>query len=954
MAHGKSLLFLVLSLFLVSACAQQTEHIASVSAPRERPVWAFEESDVPVDPAYRFGRLPNGMRYVIRQNATPKGTAMVRMEIAAGSLDERDDERGYAHFVEHMAFNGSTNVPEGEMIRLLERKGLAFGADTNAQTSFDRTTYMLDLPRNDPALLDTALMLMRETASELTITPEAVERERGVVLAEMRDRNSWQLRNVQDQLDFLNPQARYAQRMPIGKAETLNAATAESLRSFWQREYVPSQTALVVIGDFPVDKVEAAIRARFESWAATPAEKTPDAGPVLFDDRGRTDIYIDPALSERTTASRHAPWLDEPDSIAQRRENVLRQIAYGIINRRFQTVSRQPQPPFRGAGFGTGDVFRAGRTTNLVVDTVDGKWRAGLIAAAEEYRRAMDYGFSEAEVDEQVANIRTGTRNAAASASTRSNSALMSAVFEMLRDDLVPASPENALERLEAFIPLITPESVMAALRREAVPLKDPLIRFQGRKEPQGGAKAIRDAWNIAMREKVRQGTVAAPGAFAYTDFGPLGTIASDIREPALGIRQIRFTNGVRLNVKRTDLAKERVSVRLAIDGGDFLNTRSNPLATEMVSFLADGGLGKHSQDELQTILAGRTVSTSMDTNAEAFVASGDTTPADLEVQLALMAALVSDPGYRMEGEVRYRLNVNNFFAQMRATPASALNNAIGGLLSDDDPRFTLQKVEDYRKLTFAKLKADIADRLAKGAIEIGIVGDVEEDAAVTLVAKTFGAMPVREADFQPYAEQRKRAFTQDRTRRVIRHTGPSDQSIIRFTWPTRDDSDPQEAMALELLERVVRIELTETLREKLGKAYSPSATSSPSSVWTGYGTFAAAASVDVTELAATREAIVETMASLREAPISEDMLLRARQPMLEALENALKTNRGWMSLVDRAQTEGDRIDRQIKASERLLTVTPEDLQKLAQRYLTAKGALEILVLPEGVEVPKL
>jgi zinc protease len=153
--------------------------------------WAFETSDVPVDPGFTFGTLPNGMRYVLRENHTPANTVLVRLRIGSGSLEETDEERGLAHFVEHMAFNGSTRVPEGEMVRLLEREGLAFGADTNASTGFETTTYKLDLPRSDPKLIDTALMLMRETASELTISAEAVARERGVILAEKRDRTTY-------------------------------------------------------------------------------------------------------------------------------------------------------------------------------------------------------------------------------------------------------------------------------------------------------------------------------------------------------------------------------------------------------------------------------------------------------------------------------------------------------------------------------------------------------------------------------------------------------------------------------------------------------------------------------------------------------------------------------------------------------------------------------------------
>ena len=235
----------------LAACAAQPARLTS--APK--PTWAFEQSDLPPDPAFRFGELDNGMRFIIRRNATPAGTAQVRMDIATGSLDERESERGYGHFVEHMAFNGSKNVPEGEMIKLLERNGLSFGADTNAQTSFEQTLYMLDLPRADPKLLDTALVLMRETASELTIDAEAVARERGVVLSELRDGQGWQRTNLEDQLAFFYPAATYPKRLPIGTVEALNAATAEALKSFWAREYVPSKTTMIVVGDFDLPRI---------------------------------------------------------------------------------------------------------------------------------------------------------------------------------------------------------------------------------------------------------------------------------------------------------------------------------------------------------------------------------------------------------------------------------------------------------------------------------------------------------------------------------------------------------------------------------------------------------------------------------------------------------------------------------------------------------------------------
>jgi zinc protease len=595
-------------------------------------------------------------------------------------------------------------------------------------------------------------------------------------------------------------------------------------------------------------------------------------------------------------------------------------------------------------------VFRAGRTTTLDISTVDGEWRAGLIAAALEYRRALAFGFTPAEVAEQVANVRTAHRNAVAASATRANAALVQAALGLVRDDEIPATPESALARLEAFVPEISPEVVLAALKREALSLDDPLIRFSGRSAPAGGAAALRSAWNAAAKTTLVATADPAAAAFAYTDFGPPGTVASDSREPALGIRSLRFANGVRLNLKQTELEQGRVLVQLSLDGGDMIATRANPLATEMISAFAAGGLVKHSQDELETILAGRTVGVNFGSSPETFDATAQTTPTDLGLQLQLLSAYLTDPGYRPEGETIYRQSINNFFAQKDATPVSALVNAMGGILSDNDPRFTLADPEAYRALTFARLKADIADRLVHGAIEIGIVGDIPEDQAIALVGRTLGALPPREPDFRGYPEQRVRPFTSDYARRTIRHGGPKDQSVIRYTWLTRDGDDPVASLKLALLERIVRIELTESLRETLGKAYSPAASSDLSRVWRGYGTFGIAASVDVADLPATRAAINATLAELREKPVSADVLQRAREPLLEGLANALKSNRGWLALVTRAQTEPDRIDRQQKADARIRALTAGDIQAMARQYLTPKGAVEINVLAEGAE----
>ncbi len=909
--------------------------------------WEVEESDIPVDPAFRFGRLDNGMRYILRQNSTPEGTALVRLHIGSGSLDETDSERGLAHFIEHMAFNGSANVPEGEMVKLLEREGLAFGADTNATTTFETTTYKLDLPRNDAALLDTALMLMRETASNLTIAQDAVDRERGVVLSERRDRYSFAYKETVDQLDFTAPGARFNDRLPIGTAEVLENATAEELRALYRRTYVPANAVLVIVGDFPLAEMETAVRQHFASWQAAPDPAEPYAGPADITRSGETRIYLDPALNERVQVMRLAPWSERPDTVANRQQALLRQIGYGVINRRLQTLARAADAPFRSAGYGTGDVFEAARTTSLVVDTEDGKWRSGLDVAATELRRALAFGFSEAEVAEQVARIRTALENGVNGSKTRTNGALMAAALQLVEDQQVPSTPESSLARFEAFAPQITPETTLAAVLAEAAPMDDPLIRFEGRAAPEGGEAALREAWQQAQMAELSAPDHAAAAEFAYTDFGQPGAVVADTRDERFGFRLIRFANGVRLNLKQTDIRKDRISFRLTLDGGQLLETRDAPLKTALVSSLPQGGLGKHSQDQLESILAGRSVQLSIASKDDGFSMGGGTTPRDLELQLQLVAALLTDPGYRAEGVERYRRSVKSFFASLDATPAQALGNQLGGILSDQDPRFTLQPQAAYEALSFEQLAADIGDRLAHGAIELALVGDFDEQTAIALVAKTLGALPPREPDFNARMEARQRDFTQDRSTRQITHSGEPDQALVRMTWPTTDDSDLAETLRLSLLDRVVQIELQDQLREDLGKSYSPSSNSSPSKAWPGYGTFALAASVDVKEVEATRAAIRDMLVSLRNAPVDQDVLDRARQPLLEAYDNMLDTLGGWMTLADRAQSEATRLERFELAPDILKAITPQDILATAQRYLAPEDAVEVLVLPK-------
>lgn len=930
------------------ASAESVPETAPEASSDAEPVWAFETSDIEVDDGYVFGQLDNGMRYILRQNATPEGTAIVRMRIDSGSLDEEDSERGLSHFLEHMAFNGSTNIPEGEMVPLLEREGLAFGADTNASTDHREVIYKLDLPRNDEALLDTVLMIMRETASELTISQGAIDRERGVILSERRVRNTIASRNMVASNEFLTPGARFMERRPIGTLEVIEGATSEQIKALYKRTHTPKNTTLVIVGDFPVEMMEKKLRERFSDWQGGPAPTDPAAGPVDVTRQGLTDIYIDPALSEAVFIRRYDNWQDSADTVENREQDILKSLGYAIINRRLNRLATGADAPFRGAGYSTSDLFDAARSTAIGIGSADGEWKKGMLAAVREVNQAVTYGFTQAEVDEQLANLRAYLENAAKSSDTRSNTALVRLAMRLLSDDIVPTTPEYDQRIFAAMELKITPESLIAALRADAVALENPLIRFQGREEPEGGKEALRAAFAEGMALPIAPPEDPGPLTFGYVDFGTAGKVVQDSVEDKLGIRQIRFENGVRLNLKKTDIREDQISVRVALDGGRLLNTKEDPLKVYYANALLSGGLGKHPVDELQSVLAGKSVSANFSSGADTFNMSSVTTPRDLELQMQVFAATMTDPGYRPEGVERARKGIDNLFNILDATPGNVLGLRAGAILSDNDPRFSLATKEQYYAGDYEKLEAAIGDRRRKGALEIAMVGDLDEEAAIQAVAATFGALPMREPEFLPRAESRTRNFTTDRSVRELTHKGEPDKAIIRIVWPTTDNSDLTESIKLRLVARMLDVALTDNLREELGKVYGASTNSSTSRIYRDYGTLRLTISVDTVDIVPAREAIDAVMEELRGDGINADLLERARKPYLESLDNALKSLGGWMGLVDRAQSQPQYIDRFLAAPDIAKAITPEDLQATARKYLQPDDAVTLVVAPEG------
>ena len=301
--------------------------------------WPHPHSDVAPDPAIRFGVLANGMRYAIMKNTTPKGVVSIRFRIGAGSLEERDVQQGLAHFLEHMAFRGSTHVPEADVWRDLQRLGMTVGADANAHTTFDQTVFQFDLPTNDASTVAAGLMRMRETASELTLSQTAMDAERGVVLSEMRVRDVPSYHAQKSDLAFVLEGQRLPTRMPIGQADVLEHAPVSLIADFYHAYYRPDRATLIVVGDIDPDAIEAQIKARFSDWTPVgPPGPDPVLGALLV--RGpETRLFVEPGMRPAITLNWTVPYDPAVESQASDRRDTLEQIGLAALNYRLQVAA---------------------------------------------------------------------------------------------------------------------------------------------------------------------------------------------------------------------------------------------------------------------------------------------------------------------------------------------------------------------------------------------------------------------------------------------------------------------------------------------------------------------------------------------------------------------------------------------------------------------------------------
>ena len=930
----------------------------------DRSAWLYKGSDITPDPAWRFGTLKNGLRYAVRKNGAPPGQVSVRVRIDAGSLNESDSERGFAHFMEHLSFRGSRYVADGEAKRTWQRMGTTFGSDTNASTGFVSTVYKLNLPGDYTrpaqiqANLDESLKILSGMMEAPTLTPAVIDSERPVVLAEQREQPGPQVR-VGDvtRATFFAGQP-LAERSPIGTIKTLGAATAESVKAFHDRWYRPDKTVVVVSGDVDPDVAERMVAANFGGWKAVgPAPAEVDFGKP-DPKAAMTAAVAEPSLPPVVQLAWLRPWKFNEDTVLFNQNRMVDSLAAQIISRRLENRARGGGS-FLQAQVSLDDVARSANGTFVNIVPLGKDWEAALRDVRAVIADAKAAPPSQAEIDREIADIDAGYRTRVETARVEASAVQADSMVEALdiRETTTSAETSYAILKDARAKNFFTPDRVLASTRK----------LFEGDAERAVINTQTPDATATAklatlLKTDVQAGDAAKRSAQRKVDFSALpklGAPGKVVSQKPLGgsgilaelkVQDVTFANGVRAQVLQNDSETSRVYVRVRFGGGynALPADRDTPIwAGEMA--LVQGGIGKLSQNDVEALVAGRRIGLDFDVEDDAFSYSALTSPADLADQLRLIASRMAAPGWDPKPVERAKSVVTASYGSLSASPDGVLQRDLEGLLRADDARWGTPSPAEVAATTPASFRALWEKRLAAGPVEVQVYGDIPTDKAIAAIAASLGALKPRPAAVGPAPVVK---FPAHNATPVVRtHDGPDNQAAAVIAWPTAGGpAQSADARTLDVLANVFTDRLFDRLRTEAGASYSPSVQSQwPMGLAGGGGRLIAIGQVPPEKVDFFFKLAREIAADLAARPITPDEYARVMGPVKQALLRQVNLNVFWMQQLAGASLDPARAAAVETYFDTVRNMSPQAIQAAAAKYLDPTKDWTMEVLPKAV-----
>ncbi len=908
--------------------------------------------DLPTDPRVQQAKLANGFTWIFRKHDNPPGRVALMLHVQTGSLNESDAQRGLAHFIEHMSFNGSEHFPPGSLIPYFESIGMEFGQHLNAFTSFDQTAYELFLPSADEAGLDKALTVMSDYAFRDAFPPKEIDKERGVVLEELRSGLSAEQRIMDKLYPQLFSGSRFAQRIPIGKAEVIKSADQALFEDYYRARYRPENMTLIVVGDLDREKIAPLVEKWFGDYKPkAPAKPAENAGFKPFTSE-RAIIVSDPEYANADVEFMNLePGVPPTTTVELARAELVERIGTWIADRRLRERIKRGEAPFLSANTSIERFFSEALMSDAEASGQPQDWQKMLEELVVEMQRATKFGFTPHELELARADLTASAERAARTESTRDARGLLSEYNRLINDREPIVSAQQDLDLLRRLLPQIELKEVNDIFKR----------RFDGSSfcyvvtlpdKPEIKQPSSEDVLNVVRAARSR--TIEPPKeAEATLDILAQQPTACKILEQSedkdLGITHAWLENGVRVHHRFMDYKKDTVYVSISFAGGEIEETAANAGISRVAALaLQQLATKRLSSNQITDILTGKNIQVVGSPAEDALVLSIAGSPRDLETGMQLAHALLTEPKIEQSAFDNWRKRTLDALAMQQSMPEFKAAEAMLAVVSGDDPRWTLPDKARVERQDLAASQAWLERILKSAPIEVAIVGEVSREDAFALLCKYVGSLPKRE----------RSAPQLDALRTVKRAAGPLERRVKVETQTPKamvfagciggSPTNVAEWRGAKMASNVLSTRLTKEVREDAGLVYSISAENAENWAYRDADMLLSGAPCDPNKADEVAGAIGRIFGELAEKGPTTEELENARKQILNVLETDEKEPSYWFGILGDLDYHHVNLDEKKRDRAAFEKVTADDVRQAIVKYWTPERIFKAIAVPDG------
>ena len=907
------------------------------------------DAPIPVGPQVKVGKLANGLTYYIQKNARPERKLELRLVVKAGSILEDEDQRGLAHFVEHMAFNGSTNFRKHELVSYLQSIGVGFGADLNAYTSFDETVYILPIPTDKPEHVAKAFQVLEDWAHGLRFDPADIDKERGIVLEELRLGKGASDRMSKQIMPAIFNGSKYAERLPIGTEDVLRNFTPAALTRFYRDWYRPDLMAVVVVGDIDPAQAEKLVKSHFarlenpqparqRAYAEIPARQSTGALVVTDQEATGNAVLIRYPVQK----------VEEAGTIRAYRDDLVQSLFAAMLNQRLQELSQLPEPPFMGASSSLAKLTPRYRSYNASAAIGPRGAEAALTALVEENERARRYGFGAAELERMKKNLMR-TYEQAWNERAKSDSGTYAAEYirNFLQQEAIPGI-DTEYRYVKELVPGITLDEVNAYARRTIPADSGKLVLYTGVTRPdtpQGEQLLATVA--AAERAEVRPHDEKAVATRLMDKPPKAGTIVAQTHDKALGLTHLTFSNGVKAILKPTDFRNDQVMMSAARFGGQSLFSDQDILNARFANaIVASMGVKDFTPLDMRKILAGKAAQVSVGLANYTDVVVGASGATDIETMLQLTWLKFS--GVRRDEDL-FRSYVGKQAEQARnqtAQPGTRFGDAVMAALYNNHPRAPRNLTpEEYGQIDLDR-SIDIFKQRFSSAKDLTfiLVGSFDPVAIKPLLATWLGSLPTPDIPVA-YRDVGLRPATGVVKREV--RSGSEPKSTISLTFTGQAEFSEAEQLRLSALLEVTNLRIIDVLREQMSLIYGGGATGALSKI--PYGNYSIGVTLptgpeNVDKVLAATFAEIKRLQT--QGPDAAD-LEKVKSNWIQNHRSSLRENGYWLGHLQSALSEGTDPASILEVEQQVQALTADDIRLAARRYFNDRNYVQVVLNPE-------